>query len=228
MPPPWLTVLAWVSLAAALVTATAIVADVRVGGHRQPMRIMEVVWPVTALYFGPLAWLGYRRWGRGRRDLDGPPAATHPDYDEPVAVAVGVSHCGAGCTLGDIGGAFLVFALGWELLGLALPVEYLVDVALAFALGIVFQYLAIAPVRGLGLRDGLIAALKADTLSLIAFEVGLFGWMAFMQLVLFPGPHLPPDHAAYWLLMQLGMIIGFATSYPVNVLLIRRGIKEAM
>jgi hypothetical protein len=82
--------------------------------------------------------------------------------------------------------------------------------------------------RGLGLRDGLIAALKADALSLIAFEIGLFGWMAFMQFVLFPDPHLAPDHAAYWFLMQIGMAIGFLTSYPINVWLIRRGIKEAM
>ena len=48
-----------------------------------------------------------------------------------------------------------------------------------------------------------------------------------MQLVLFRDPHLHPDHAAYWALMQLGMMLGFATAYPVNVWLIRRGIKEA-
>jgi hypothetical protein len=52
--------------------------------------------------------------------------------------------------------------------------------------------------------------------------------MAVMQLVLFPDPHLTPDHAAYWFLMQIGMAIGFATSVPANVWLIRRGIKEAM
>ncbi len=80
---------------------------------------------------------------------------------------------------------------------------------------------------GLGLRDGLKAALKADALSLLAFEVGLFGWMALMQLVFFP-EHIKPDQAAYWGLMQLGMALGFLTAFPVNVWLIRRGIKEAM
>jgi hypothetical protein len=182
------------------------------------MWIMEAVWPVTALYFGPLAWLGYVRWGRPDAD----------EYGERVSVGIGVSHCGAGCTLGDILGAWLVYALGWTLFGLALPAEYLVDFTFAFALGVAFQYFSIAPMRGLGLRDGLIAALKADTLSLIAFEVGLFGWMAFMQLVLFTDPHLEPNHAAYWFLMQIGMILGFITAYPVNVWLIRHGIKEAM
>jgi hypothetical protein len=28
------------------------------------MWIMEAVWPITALYFGPLALWGYYRWGR--------------------------------------------------------------------------------------------------------------------------------------------------------------------
>ncbi|HEX4689795.1 MAG TPA: DUF4396 domain-containing protein [Solirubrobacteraceae bacterium] len=218
MPPTWLTIVAWISLALAFATAGAILFDIYARGRRQRMAIMEAVWPVTALYFGPLAWLAYRRWGRP----DSPP------HGDRASVAVSVSHCGAGCTLGDIAGAWLVLAAGWTLLGLALPAEYLVDFTLAFALGILFQYLAIAPMRGLGLRDGLIAALKADALSLTAFEIGLFGWMAVMQLVLFTSPHLAPDHAAYWFLMQVGMVLGFATAYPVNVWLVRRGVKEGM
>ncbi len=92
-----------------------------------------------------------------------------------------------------------------------------------------FQYFAIAPMRGLGLREGLKAAAKADVLSLTAFEVGLFGWMALMAFVFYPAPHhLHPDTPVYWFLMQIGMIIGFATAWPANVWLIRRGIKEAM
>ncbi len=228
MPPTWLTVVAWVSLALAFATAGWILWDVLGRGYRQQMAVMDAVWPVTALYFGPLAWLGYRRWGRPNSPRYRQRTGTEPDYGEPVSVGIGVSHCGAGCTLGDIVGAWLVFLLGWELLGLALPAEYLADFALAFALGIAFQYFAIAPMRGLGVRDGLIAALKADALSLTAFEIGLFGWMAIMQLVLFTQPHLAPDHAAYWFLMQFGMILGFLTAYPVNVWLVRRGIKEGM
>ena len=34
--------------------------------------------------------------------------------------------------------------------------------------------------RCIALKDGLIAAAKADFISLTAFEVGLFGWMAVM------------------------------------------------
>ena len=204
MPPAWLTSVAWIALALAFATAGAIVYDLFARGHRQAMPIMEAVWPVTALYFGPLAWWAYRRWGRLNSPKYQQEADECPGYGEEVSVGIGVSHCGAGCTLGDIVGAWLVFAVGWELLGLALPAEYIADFSLAFALGIVFQYFSIAPMRGLGLQDGITAAVKADTLSLISFEVGLFGWMAVVQLVLFTQPHLHPDHAAYWLLMQLG------------------------
>ena len=78
--------------------------------------------------------------------------------------------------------------------------------------------------RGRALRP----ALRADALSLTSFEIGLFGWMAIMQLVLFTDPHLPPDTSSYWFLMQIGMILGFLTTYPVNWWLIRRGVNEAI
>ncbi|WP_219013986.1 MULTISPECIES: DUF4396 domain-containing protein [unclassified Streptomyces] len=155
-------------------------------------------------------------------------SATRPA--SPAAItAVGVSHCGAGCTLGDIIAEFAVFALGVTIGGIALPAECIGDYVLALLLGIGFQYFAIAPMRGLGLRKGLMTAAKADVLSLTAFEVGLFGWMALMFFVFFPAPHhLHPNDPVYWFLMQIGMITGFFPAWPVNTWLIRSGIKEVM
>jgi Domain of unknown function (DUF4396) len=230
MPPQWLTVVAWVALAAAAAGVADILVDVFGRGHRQRMWVMEVVWPVTALYAPGLANVAYRRWGRPRsprwRREHGAPA--DDETPMPVATALGVTHCGTGCTLGDIAGAVIVFLLAWELAGRSLWPEYIVNFGLAFALGIVFQYLTIAPMRGLGVRKGLVAALKADTFSLVAFEIGMFGWMALVQLVWFSSSGLHPDHAAYWFLMQVGMLLGFMTAYPVNWWLLRRGLKEAM
>lgn len=42
--------------------------------------------------------------------------------------------------------------------------------------------------------------------------------MALMNFVLFPSPHLRPDSPVYWFLMQVGMIAGFFTAWPVNTL----------
>ena len=146
-----------------------------------------------------------------------------------AACAHQVSHCGSGCTLGDVISEFAIFGLGLTIAGLTLGAEYVGDYIFALAFGVVFQYFAIAPMRGLGLKDGLIAAAKADFISLAAFEVGLFGWMAVMAFALFPAPHhLMPSSVAYWLLMQIGMIIGYFTSWPANVWLVNRGIKVPM
>ncbi|MGH2584307.1 MAG: DUF4396 domain-containing protein, partial [Dehalococcoidia bacterium] len=51
--------------------------------------------------------------------------------------------------------------------------------------------------------------------------------MALMRFVFFDPP-LQPNQVEYWFMMQVGMILGFFTSYPANWFLIRRGIKEAM
>lgn len=227
-PAPWLTALAVAALVVALLSAGYLALDIWQRGYRQPMPVMEAVWPVTALYLGPLAIWGYRRFGRPAstkwRAANGEPP-TKPRW---AVTAIGVSHCGAGCTLGDIAAEFTVFALAVTVAGQALFAEFIGDYVLAVALGLAFQYFAIAPMRGLGFREGIVAAIKADILSLTAFEVGLFGWMALMAFVFFPDPHLQPDSPVYWFLMQVGMIIGFATAWPMNAWLIRRGIKEAM
>lgn len=230
MPPHWLTVLAWLTLGIAFASTTYLAFDIWGRGYRQPMRVMETVWPVTGLYFGPLAVWGYHRFGRPKshRWLREHNRGEPPDKPDWAAVATGVSHCGAGCTLGDIVAEFAIFGLGVTLAGETVFAEYIGDYILAVALGLAFQYLAIAPMRGLNFRKGIVAAAKADILSLSAFEVGLFGWMALMAFVFFPNPNLHPDSPVYWFLMQIGMIIGFFTAWPANVWLIRRGIKEAM
>lgn len=45
---------------------------------------------------------------------------------------------------------------------------------------------------------------------------------------LVPLTHLATDTAAFWFLMQVGMLLGFVTTYPVNWWLIRHGIKDIM
>lgn len=71
-------------------------------------------------------------------------------------------------------------------------------------------------------------AVKADSLSLIAFEVGMFGWMALVRYVLLPVPLLKASTMVFWFMMQVGMVLGFSTTYPANALLVRAGIKGGM
>lgn len=141
MTPDWLGSLATAFLALAFLCSAIVV--VMLIARPQKMWIMDVVWPVTALYWGPAG-----------------------------------------------------------------------------------QYFTIAPMRGLGLKDGIIAALKADTISIVAFEVGLFAWMALDAFSLFPGESIATWN--HWFQMQIGMIVGFFTSYPANWFLLRKGLKAPM
>jgi putative flippase GtrA len=227
MPPDWLTILAWISLAGGFLSAGAIAYDIYRRGMRQPMRVMEAVWPITGLYLGPGGWFAYGRLGRptASRDTE---AGGEKEIPEWQGVAVSATHCGAGCTLGDIIGEWVVFAGSLTIAGAALWPAYMLDFALAYLLGIVFQYFAIKPMSDLTRRQAVWRAIRADTLSLVAFEIGLFGWMALVFFVLFPGPHLTPGNSAYWLMMQIGMALGLLTTYPVNIWLVRRGIKHPM
>jgi hypothetical protein len=139
-----------------------------------------------------------------------------------------VSHCGAGCALGDVIAEFAVSGLGASVAGLSLGAEYVGDYLAAVALGIVFQFFAIAPMRVLPLGKGLAQAAKGDVASLTAFEVGLLaGWRSRIR----PVPHPAPPASG-----QPGLLVPDAgrddrrvlTARPVNTRLIRAGIKEAM
>jgi hypothetical protein len=70
MPPGRLTINARRSIAARLVSAAVILYDIYARGRRQPVRVMEAVWPITALYTGPLG--GFIDHARGPARGNGP------------------------------------------------------------------------------------------------------------------------------------------------------------
>jgi hypothetical protein len=227
-----LATIAWLSIAVAFACALWIAVDeVR---HPQAMTIMNIVWPVTALYFSVFAVWAYYRLGRKKTKAAMQEQSMSKGRDQeqsgPTAsqVAVGTSHCGAGCMLADVVCEFSIAAAGITLLGSVLWAEYTIDFAAAWALGIVFQYFSIQPMRHLPRGQAVVAAIKADTLSILAFQMGMYAWMALVFFVLFPHPHLTPFQPQYWLMMQIAMICGYATSFPMNRWLIRAGWKEAM
>lgn len=232
MTPYWLRILSIISLITAGSSAAAIAIHI-LRGNRQRMWIMDIVWPVTALWSGLFGLWAYFRFGRLSTDTYLEQARKrgkeNPGRQKPFpqVVAVAVTHCGAGCTLGDIIAEWVHFAVPFTIAGLGIFGAWAIDFAFAFVLGIAFQYFTIAPMRNLSSRKGLIEALKADTLSLTAWQVGMYGWMAIMRFSVF-GEDLPKTNPDFWFLMQIAMGAGFLTSYPVNWWLVKKGIKEKM
>ncbi len=244
MVPYWLHVLAILSVLLAI--GCALVAAVDVARHPQQMWIMNLVWPVTALYASVLGLWAYYRFGRlATRQRAQAAMARHEEMPSqrltpfPAKVGKGTLHCGSGCTLGDICAEWLAFFvpavatwLGWHwLFGEKMFAVWILDFLFAFGFGIAFQYFTLKPMRDLSVRDGLVAAVKADTLSLAAWQVGMYGFMALAAFWIFRsvlGTRLETASFEFWLMMQIAMLCGFVTAYPVNLWLIRKGLKEAM
>ncbi len=195
-----MTIVGWTYLTVCCVSAAAIGYDIAFNRRRQPMGVMNVVYPVTALYLGPVALAFYRRWARaappvsdertagGLAEIEEAPmpemavAATYgmmhrhdrrdmslgidptpphvpanrvaPQKPRWVSMAIEVSHCGSGCTLGDVTAEWVIYALALTIAGRVLFAEYIGDYALALAFGIVFQYFAIAPMRTRSCANG--------------------------------------------------------------------------
>jgi hypothetical protein len=157
---PIFTLIAWISLGIAFLCALVIAIDEI--GHPQQMWIMNIVWPVTALYLSVFALWGYFRIGRGmaknamqgmshevskgqiqqQDNTKGWKTSRDPNWRQ---TAISDTHCG------DIVAEFSLFAPGWTLFGKALYAEYAGDLLLAWLFGIAFQYFAIAPMRNLSL-----------------------------------------------------------------------------
>lgn len=124
--PPWLHVL---SVAALLLGAIcSLIVSIDVIRRPQNMAVMNIVWPVTAL-FGTVAvvW-AYFRYGwlatmaahhRAKEHGEKPPNMTDTPF--PAMVGKGALHCGSGCMLGDVAAEWLAFLvptvavwLGWQ------------------------------------------------------------------------------------------------------------------
>ncbi|WP_085523719.1 DUF4396 domain-containing protein [Tuberibacillus sp. Marseille-P3662] len=237
-----LETIAWIAIVIGILQAIVITIDV----SRYPqtmMPIMNIVWPLTGLYFPIMGiWAYY-----GLAKNNGDDHSEHMEHDhgnmnhhhnhmghhghnsKPFwqSVFVSTTHCSSGCSLGDMIGVPIVALTGLTIAGNTLFADYLVEFILAYIFGIAFQY------YGMGFKKqdepgkALKNAIKADTWSLIAFEIGMFGWMALAHYVFFV--QMPESTTAvFWFMMQIAMMLGFLTSYPANWVLVKKGIKHAM
>lgn len=135
-------------------------------------------------------------------------------------------HCGAGCSLADLVGPWIFLIIPFTLFGQLTYGEWVVDFILALVIGATFQYGAISPMLNKKGKDVWLKALKIDFLSLTAWQIGMYGWMGFATFYLF-GRFTPFD-MEFWFMMQIAMCCGFITSYPMNWILVKLGIKMGM
>lgn len=205
----------------------------------QPMLIMRIVWPLTMLWASWVGLIAYFWFGReksiietmgmmpgmsGRMSMQGGMDMDSIQIPKPKwqGIALSTLHCGAGCVMADIigettSGIFgLTMMSGWGL-----------DYILALVCGVFFQYMAISEMEKVTIKKTLVRAVKSDLLSLSAWQVGMYGFM-WVYFSYFSLTGFNRASFEFSFVMQLAMITGFIFSYPMNMLLIKMGLKNSM
>lgn len=234
--------------------------------HPQEMKVMNFVWPINALWAGPLCVWAYFTLGKHRKmkmkmsdmnmdsssmKMDMPDMnmdSSNMKMDMPdmgmdsakmktnihkekyssywQGIVVDTLHCGAGCSLADLIGPWIFLLIPFTLFNHLIFGEWVLDFIIALLIGATFQYAAIAPMRKEKGFKVWIQALKIDFFSLTSWQIGMYGWMAICTFVLFG--KLPVTTPEFWFMMQIAMLCGFITAYPMNWYLVKKGIKSGM
>ncbi len=214
-----------VSLCLAMLSAVIIAIDL--WRNPQSMRIMIAVLIMTALWGSILGLIAYFWFGREVK-MKGMNMSMNMQMDMPKrpkwqSITLSALHCGAGCTLADIAGSLLLVVIPLSLVG-----GWAFTYVLALIFGVYFQYAAIKEMNNLPTSIIIKKALKADFLSLTAWQVGMYLWM---YLLMFHFKCIAPHSALsceFWFAMQQAMLAGFILALPMNCLLIKSGIKSGM
>src|SRR5699024_10604824 len=225
----WLEVISVISIGIGIFQAIIITVDI-IRHPQKMMPIMNIVWPLTGLYFPIIGMWAYYRMGRDKGRSNHKDQHQHDNHHKKPfwqIAFVSTTHCSSGCSLGDVAGVPIVAFTGFTIGGVMLYGKFLVQFTLAYIFVIALQYYGMGMNTQENFKEGIKNAIKADTLDLISFEIGMFGWMALVHFVFFTQPP-EPTTAVYWFMMQLAMMLGFCTSYPANWLLVIKGVKHAM
>jgi hypothetical protein len=171
------------------------------------MPLMKAIWRLTVLYAGPLALAIY--YYSGRKEI--------PKDTLWRRGFRSVSHCYAGCGLGEIVGLLIaieLLALGnWGIIGVTFTMAFMAGYALT-----IFPLMQ----DGVSLKRALRDALYSETLSIAVMEVVAISvdrWL---------GGNAGITEVRFWTSMLISLSLGLLAAYPVNVWLIHRGIKEGM
>ena len=221
--PGWVAPLATVFLALAVLTAIAVAYDIYGRGYRQKVRSTEVVWVLSALWLGPFALALYARTGRPRSQRWQAQHPTGVELGLSAAAASGGLPGGAASLIGHLIGVPIVLAAGWSLFGVDMYAMIVLIAVLAIAMLFAFEYSAAAR-RDIGAKT-VGTALLVATVTVLAFDLGMGGWM----LLLHFNQLMPPvTSISFLFLMQIGIVLGFLTGYPAVALLLKRGTKVAV
>jgi len=187
--------------------------------HNPEALVMKWGWVLITLYMGPIALALYVMSDKEPRP------GTHEEFIKPLwKQGVGSTvHCVAGDATGIIAAAAITATLGFPMW-----IDLIVEYAAGFAFGLfIFQALFMKDMMGGSYIKALARSVIPEWLSMNMMMAG----MAVTMIYLMMGRDMramDPAEPLFWLVMSLGVIVGFVTAYPVNVWMVARGLKHGL
>ncbi len=210
--PTWVTMTGWVVTGIGALVALAILVDIYPRRNRQPIPAMEAVWPITAIYAGPLALWAYYRWGRPVAPRWQQQHGRRPDSGLAATVALRTIPGGVASFIGHGLAVPIVMGAGMTIAGRAVWPMILLIAVFAVPLLTAFEYHALElSESNMSAGRRLWKAVRISVPAVLAFDIGMGAVMMLVAFVL----HYGHATMAFWLLMWVGMWLGFVTAYPI-------------
>ena len=205
----------WFVLAA---LSTAYVAWDQLRHNPEPV-VMKWGFILVTLYLGPLGLLLYVMADKE------PVPGEHEEFVKPLwKQGVGSTiHCVAGDATGII-----LAAVVTAVLGLPMWIDLIVEYVAGFAFGLfIFQSLFMKNMMGGTYWENVKKSFMPEFISMNAMMAGMAPVMALLMM----GRDMramDPTELVFWGVMSLGVAVGFAVAYPVNVWMVSRKMKHGL
>lgn len=195
--------------------------------HPQPVRSMNLTWPLTGLYMPFIGWLG---WWYSGRNLDAVSTWHHlrpPHEADFKQLFSSTSYAAAGCVLGNIIAVPLVTLTHSLFFHSTLATHAILSLGLSLFFCGLLQYLVLRQRAGMTFFRAVWLSIKSDIFFLIIYQAGMFLCMA-LALRFILHNQIEPLVMHFWFMMQLSLFTGFVFAWPANKFLLSRGIKTAL
>jgi len=169
--------------------------------------LMKAVWIFTVVYSGPIGLAVY--YYSGRKQI-----ATDSMWRRGFR---STAHCYSGCGAGEIAGVFIAAGLlslgNWWVAGITFALAYVAGFAMT--VGPLMQ-------EGVPFGEAMWDAFWSESASITVMEIVAIG----VDLWLAAGATI--GEPLFWSSLVFSLTAGLVAAYPVNVLLVRFGVKEGM
>jgi hypothetical protein len=169
--------------------------------------LMKLVWIFTVVYSGPVGLAVYYYSGRKQIASD---SVWRRGFRS-------TAHCYSGCGAGEIAGVFIAAGLlslgNWWIAGITFALAYVAGFAMT--IGPLMQ-------EGVPFRRAMWDAFYSESASITVMEIVAIG----VDLWLAGGATM--GDVLFWSSLVFSLTAGLIAAYPVNVLLVRFGVKEGM